>query len=89
MFEPGWPKREINYLKKAGIPFNVIAVVNHTSLDRAEELYNFFTTLGCRSLSINIEEQVGVNFNPIVGNDEAVQHFWQDLFNCWSKNKGM
>jgi uncharacterized protein len=79
--------RGINHLKEAGIPFSAIAVVNHTSLDRAAEIYNFFVELGCRNLCINIEEQVGVNLNPEIGNGAAVRQFWRDLFKCWREEQ--
>jgi uncharacterized protein len=81
--------RGINHLKKAGIPFSTIAVVNHTALDRAVELYDFFTGVGCTSLNINIEEQVGVNINPEIGDGEAVKQFWRDLYHRWETKKEM
>ncbi len=53
--------RGIALLRKNGIPFNVIAVVSDDSLDRPDEIFDFFFDHGMHDVGFNMEEQEGVN----------------------------
>ncbi len=53
--------RGVRLLQENGIPFHVIAVVSKDSLDRADEIYRFFTENGMYDVGFNIEETEGVN----------------------------
>ncbi len=73
----------IETLKQAGIDFGIIAVVSREHLGRAGELYQFFAELGCSSLSVNLEEEIGINRQVEVGQAEEVRQFWTELFMTW------
>lgn len=77
--------RGINFLKQHEIPFSVISVVTNQNLDEAENFYNFFTTLGCTSLGLNIEEVNGIHTSTNIDNNK-VFHFWKRLFAAWQEN---
>lgn len=77
----------VNLLKKHRIPFSAIAVVHEDSLGRAEELYEFFGELGCKTLGINIEEREGVNNKRKIINGDRVTEFWHELYENWRKDK--
>ena len=76
----------INWLKKREIPFSVIAVVHAANITRPEELYSFFSELGCHSLAINVEEQEGVNVSGGLIDDNSVSTFWKMLYASWESN---
>jgi len=86
--QPAFDKimRGINYLKEADIPFSIICVVGKNNLDKAKELYKFFAGLGCASLGINIEEQLGVHTIESHDNMLVVTAFWQQMFSAWREN---
>lgn len=86
--QPAFSKimRGIRFLREAGIPFNVICVVGDNVLDKAEELYHFFVDLGCTSLGVNIEEQLGVHTISVRDNGTRVTEFWRELFAAWQEN---
>ena len=76
----------IETLKQAGINFGIIAVVSREHLGRASELYQFFPELGCSILSINLEEEIGINRQVEVGQADEVRRFWTELFRVWQTN---
>lgn len=76
----------IELLKKYSIEFGVIAVVNSQNIDDPSSFYDFFVSLGCNMLNVNIEEKEGLNrFNNTVS-DERVRKFWRGLFEAWRAN---
>jgi uncharacterized protein len=81
--------RGIETLKRRGIPFTVIAVVNEASMRDPRAFYEFFLELGCASLGINIEEQEGLNANAPTLRREAVRNFWRGLWNVWIENPAL
>lgn len=46
----------IEMLKSYDIPFKVICVITSYSLDYPDEIFNFFSNLGCSTLGFNVEE---------------------------------
>lgn len=75
----------VQFLKRHGIDFSVIAVVNEQNIDSPDEMFEFFSRLGCSSLGINIEELEGTNKRNY-GNRKRVQQFWKRLFKLWLAN---
>ncbi len=75
----------ISKLKDNHIEFVVIAVVDQFTIDKAKELYEFFSGLGCDWVGFNIEEKESVNKREIC-DDERVLKFWKDLFDAWYQN---
>jgi len=73
------------FLREVGIPFSVICVVGDNALDRAKELYHFFVDLGCASLGVNIEEQLGVHTTSMRDDGTRVTEFWRGLFAAWQE----
>jgi len=76
--------RGISILKKYEIPFGIIAVIQEESLGKANEIYDFFCSIDCQWLGINIEEKLGVNNSQII-DKEKVKIFWQGIITCWIK----
>jgi uncharacterized protein len=62
----------------------VIAVITPVLLDKAAELYDFFASLGCSAIGINIEEKQGQN-TRLVDDGEHVVRFWRELFEAWRR----
>ena len=77
--------RGIEALKRHGIEFGVIAVVNQHNISDPEGFYQFFLSLGCSQLNVNVEEKEGLNRNASSLMDEKVRHFWRGLFSAWRK----
>ncbi|HYJ05325.1 MAG TPA: cyclophane-forming radical SAM peptide maturase AmcB [Chthoniobacterales bacterium] len=69
-------------LKAHKIDFSVIAVVNELNIDVPDQIFEFFSELGCSSLGINIEEFEGTN-RKNYRNRQRVQQFWGRLFKLW------
>jgi uncharacterized protein len=54
----------INTLKRSSIDFYVIAVLTDESLDRAEQLFNFFHSIEIKEVCFNVEEVEGIHSAP-------------------------
>lgn len=78
--------RGIEKLKSHSIPFSVISVISNVQLESPEELYAFFSELGCWSWGLNIEETEGAHIRKIKDMDETVSQFWARLFAIWKKD---
>lgn len=78
--------RGIEFLKQAGFPVDVIAVVPSNALDQAAVLYRFFAELGCASLAINLEDQIGTNQSVAFGSRAQAHRFWTELYQAWREN---
>ena len=74
--------RGAEMLKKNGIPFGVVAVISETSLDRADDIFNYFVELGAEGVGFNIEEVEGANENSSLGeaSDAKVRSFLERVF---------
>ncbi|WBB58194.1 radical SAM protein [Streptomyces sp. WMMC500] len=71
--------RGIGLLRSYGIPFTAVAVVRNPSAATADELYDWFSGLGCTSLGLNLVEQKGAwraSGTPEYG---RVVEFWAAL----------
>ncbi|MFI7104167.1 radical SAM protein [Streptomyces sp. NPDC050161] len=74
--------RGVERLRRHGIPFSAIAVVSDPDPASAQEFYDFFVELGCRSLGVNIEEHEGVNTTADSPPARATE-FWEALTCAW------
>lgn len=76
----------IGKLRDWNIPFSVIAVVGKQNIEHPTELFDFFASLGCFQLGINIEEQEGINDGVVEIDSDMVRTFWRELFKLWKAN---
>ncbi|RPK65323.1 cyclophane-forming radical SAM peptide maturase AmcB [Streptomyces sp. ADI95-17] len=74
--------RGIDALRRAGIGFNIIAVVSDLSAGAADRLYRFACELGCESLAVNLAETKGVYAGGRLPQTGAID-FWQELAASW------
>ncbi|MER5456921.1 cyclophane-forming radical SAM peptide maturase AmcB [Micromonospora sp. NPDC002389] len=78
--------RGVAALRRHGLPFSALAVVNDPSPARAAELYAYFLDLGCEVLGVNIEETEGVNTRDNAHDAAAVTGFWAELVAAWRRD---
>lgn len=72
--------RGIAALRRADIPFGVLAVVGEQGLDEASALYRFFASLGCQRLGINTEDPGADNLDrPRLDDSDRAGRFWAEL----------
>ncbi|MGW3377821.1 cyclophane-forming radical SAM peptide maturase AmcB [Streptomyces hydrogenans] len=69
----------IGALRAHGIPFTAVAVVRDPSVARARELYDWFASLGCASLGVNLVERKGVQRAKETSVHDRVVEFWAAL----------
>lgn len=68
--------RGMELLRRRGIPFHVIAVVTSASLDRADDLFDFFTAQGVAEAGYNFDEAEGQHDeSSLSGREEAHRAF--------------
>jgi len=76
--------RGVALLQQNGIPFNVIAVVTDDSLDRPDEIFDFFYDNGMTDVGFNMEEQEGLNVSsslaPRASTEERYRAFMQRMW---------
>jgi uncharacterized protein len=70
----------IDQLRAAGIDFNVICVVDANSIHQADELVDFFATLGCTQVAFNIEEFEGIPTGRRQVEADEAYRFWHRLW---------
>ena len=73
-------KKSAGALRDAEIPFSVICVVTARTIDRADELMDFFGRLECASVGFNIEEKEGLNAHREQVTPEKAYAFWSRLW---------
>lgn len=81
--------RGLTMLRNYQIPFCVLCVVTHESLDKPEELYDYFVELGCTNIGFNIEEKLGSHKDSASDDEVLVRSFWSRLFRKWESDKRM
>ena len=67
--------RAATLLREAEVPFTVIAVLTDTSLDYADELYEFFADLHPTRVGFNLEETEGVHRSAALDVPDVVIRF--------------
>ncbi|MFG2061673.1 cyclophane-forming radical SAM peptide maturase AmcB [Micromonospora sp. NPDC048871] len=77
--------RGVAALRRHGLPFSALAVVNDPAPGRAAELYDYCLDLGCEVLGVNIEETEGVNTRDNAHDPALVTGFWAELVAAWRR----
>lgn len=75
--------RGIDRLRESEMDFSVICVLTSDSLDRAEEMYEFFHSIGASSVGFNVDELEGTNLSTSMDTDgyfERLSAFWDTMF---------
>lgn len=78
--------RGVRALRRHGIGFSALCVVSRPEPGLAGRIYEYFLSLGCDVLGINIEEQEGVNTRANAHPEEAVVGFWAELVAAWRRD---
>ncbi|WP_338106237.1 cyclophane-forming radical SAM peptide maturase AmcB [Micromonospora zingiberis] len=78
--------RGVAALRRHGLPFSALAVVNDPVPGRATELYEYCLDLGCEVLGVNIEETEGVNTRANAHDPAVVTGFWAELVAAWRRD---
>ncbi|MET3427835.1 uncharacterized protein BJ973_007047 [Actinoplanes tereljensis] len=78
--------RGVDALHRHGIPFSALCVVGDPRPGVAAELYEYFSSLGCEVLGINIEEREGVNTRANRHDPADVTAFWAELVGAWRRD---
>jgi uncharacterized protein len=65
----------LNHLRAAGVPFSVITVLTNDSVDRPDELYDFYVEHDVRVVGFNIEETEGVNLLSSIARPDFAARF--------------
>ncbi len=79
----------ISELRRHGMDFTVIAVVDQASSGHAVEILDFLVELGCAYVGINLEEKEGVNTHAGTPTVEQARRFWRDVFAWTAANPGL
>ncbi|AGL13650.1 radical sam domain-containing protein [Actinoplanes sp. N902-109] len=79
-------RRGIETLRRHGIPFSALCVVDRPVPGLATELYAYFLSLGCDVLGINVEELEGVNTRTNSHPSREVTAFWAELVSAWRRD---
>lgn len=80
-------RRGIEHLQAAGLDFTVICVVTPTTIDHADELVDFFASIGCKSVGFNIEEEEGAGRCGV--EESRAYEFWRVLLRRRSEGCGL
>lgn len=73
----------IEQLRRAGLDLSVICVLTQTFIDRPEELFAFFESLGVDHIGFNIDEAAGPHSrssHSAAGSEPAFRHFLKTYF---------
>jgi len=76
----------INLLKQNNLSFSILATINPKNVNDPRAFYEFFSSLGCSSLNINVEEKEGFNQHSRGLQKKKIKHFWAELFKAWRQN---
>lgn len=73
----------VEVLKRNGISFGVISVVSESSLNRVDDIFDFFLNLGAGGIAFNIEEVEGANCTTSLsaaGSEQRVREFFSRFY---------
>jgi uncharacterized protein len=81
--------RGIDLLKSNSIPFHAIAVVTADSLPHADEIFEFFLTLGAFQVGFNIEELEGIHGSSTLSfaSQDMVAAFFRRIYKLQQESK--
>lgn len=77
----------LRLLRKAKVPFHVIAVVTDAALDAADQWFDFFRAEGVGSLAFNVEEIEAANVSSSLAVADAIVRFRQFFARFVSRNE--
>ncbi len=77
--------RGMEWLRRRGIPFQVIAVLTADALDRDDELFDFFVEHGVDNLAFNMEETEGENRRSSLSRPDAEERYRAFLERFWER----
>lgn len=82
--------RGVECLRRNRVAFNTIAVVTlaaiPTIIERIDEYFDFFRSLGTEEVGFNIEEQEGRH--KVLADRDLVGRYWEAVFDAWLRCAG-
>jgi uncharacterized protein len=73
----------IRLLRRESVPFHTISVLSHDSLDRADEMFEFFAAEGVEHVCFNVEETEGQHVSGLAASGDAVARYRAFLRRFW------
>ncbi|MCB1205795.1 MAG: GRRM system radical SAM/SPASM domain protein [Verrucomicrobiae bacterium] len=79
--------RGMECLKRNGVPFGVVTVISDVSVDRPDELYEFYREHGITGIGFNIEEIEGANQSSSLDRNGAADRIRSFFRRFYERNK--
>jgi uncharacterized protein len=79
--------RGLECLKRNGVPFGVVSVISDISVDRPDEMYEFYREHGITGIGFNIEEVEGANASSSLGRSGGHGRIYSFLKRFYERNK--
>ena len=73
----------LRLLRREQVPFHVISVLSHGSMDAAQEFLDFFVAEGIEDVCFNVEESEGAHVSDLFSGDEPQRRFRSFLDTFW------
>ena len=73
----------LRLLRREQVPFHVISVLSHGSMDAAQEFLDFFVAEGIEDVCFNVEESEGAHVSDLFSGDEPQRRFRSFLETFW------
>jgi uncharacterized protein len=73
----------LRLLRRELVPFHVISVLAHSSMDAAQEFLDFFVAEGIEDVCFNVEESEGAHVSDLFSGDEPQLRFRSFLDTFW------
>ena len=73
----------LRLLRREQVPFHVISVLSHSSMDAAQEFLDFFVAEGIEDVCFNVEESEGAHVSDLFSGDEPQRRFRSFLDTFW------
>jgi uncharacterized protein len=73
----------IRLLRREGVAFHTISVLSHDSLDRPDEMFEFFAAEGAEHVCFNVEETEGQHVSGLAAAGDAVARYRAFLRRFW------
>ncbi len=78
----------IRLLRREGVPFHTISVLSHDSLDRPDEMFEFFAAEGVEHVCFNVEETEGQHVSGLTASGDEVARYRAFLRRFWELARG-
>jgi uncharacterized protein len=73
----------LRLLRREQVPFHVISVLAHSSMDAAQDFLDFFVAEGIEDVCFNVEESEGAHVSDLFSGDEPQLRFRSFLDTFW------